>query len=620
MKFCLYVMLFFLSLHAHASHATKICYFSLNNKKEFTEMEKFTKKLNKYSKIPIEVEEFVTTGADAEESFQRMVDSGVKCDGLVISGHHTGSFGGANASSNLSIDFMEKLSCDEKNKDFFNNIKALWLQGCRTLGVGQIESYESADFHMSRVGAVLEEDHLSQSFADLNMEFSATLDQDNPLSSRYLRVFPRATTFGWTATAPGEKSRSEFSIPFHIAHIASLNDDRGVYFDNPVSSQLDEKSAVKYMEAMLETLGRNPSDPEACINRDEEKLLEAWKRHGNSQKGYKYSFYNADLNAYPSLLQSDNQFLKTAKEYECLLKKALKSDHYLPIIDEILKDESLIGYSFNSIYELVQRLQKEGDIEGLVLVRTKLQSSDVLNSFLMKKLTSKELGSLRRIDYYAFWKEMTGKTNESIENNIQNYFVKMMLTPTGENDYNARDFKVTLSKSMGNHGLLSEKDLKEIVNSEKTDGYTLGLVADEIRYYKKTISGASEILQSIVKSDKSDKGTLSRVAQVIGDSKATIAGSEEVVQTIVKSGKTDEYILGVVAAGVVNSKSIGGASEIVLSILESDKASKFVFSSVAMALGSSKEPIAGYSKIVEAIKKSNKIDPHQLNELLKRAD
>ena len=49
----------------------------------------------------------------------------------------------------------------------------------------KIEAYESVDQHMGRVGDVLTEDHLERSFADLNMEFSATLDQDNPLSSRY---------------------------------------------------------------------------------------------------------------------------------------------------------------------------------------------------------------------------------------------------------------------------------------------------------------------------------------------------------------------------------------------------------------------------------------------------
>ena len=35
-----------------------ICYFSLNNEKEFTEMQKFTKKLNEYSSHPISIRVF----------------------------------------------------------------------------------------------------------------------------------------------------------------------------------------------------------------------------------------------------------------------------------------------------------------------------------------------------------------------------------------------------------------------------------------------------------------------------------------------------------------------------------------------------------------------------------
>ena len=178
---------------------------------------------------------------------------------------------------------MEKLSCNPKYKNFFNNVKGLWLQGCRTLGVNKIEETDTADHHTQRVGAVLDEDHLTQSFSDLNIEFSATLDQDNPLSSRYLRVFPRATTFGWTKTAPGSKSRSQYSVPFHIAHMARLNDDRKRYFENPISGKISEKSARKYITALglaLDIKALIP-DPSGCRStRNEEQSVEAWLHHG----------------------------------------------------------------------------------------------------------------------------------------------------------------------------------------------------------------------------------------------------------------------------------------------------------------------------------------------------
>lgn len=284
-----------------------ICYFSLNNEKEITEMEKFTKKINEHSHCSISVNEYMTEGGDPEESFKKMVESGVRCDGLVISGHHTGAFGGKRASGSLGIGFLEKLSCDERYSKWFNNINALWLQGCRTLGTGEIvrnEEEEDADYHTTRVGGVLEEDHLEQSLADLNMEFSATLDQDNPLSSRYLRAFPAATVFGWTKTAPGERAGSQYSIPFHMAHISRLinNQDR-FPTDSPIKGTWTKKSAVQYSTSMLNLLNGKSQCQKLAV--------EAWKKHGKVRnQSTEYGFFNPDLNAYTALMNTEDEVLK----------------------------------------------------------------------------------------------------------------------------------------------------------------------------------------------------------------------------------------------------------------------------------------------------------------------
>ena len=291
-----------------------ICYFSLNNEKEFTEMERFTKKLNKHSFHSITVNEYMTERRDPEKSFKKMVDSGQKCDGLVISGHHTGAFGGKRSDGSLDIDFLEKLSCNKKYSDWFSKVKALWLQGCRTLGTGEIvpdEDEGSADYHTGRVGAVLGEDHLDQSIADLNMEFSATLDQDNPLSSRYLRVFPAANVFGWTKTAPGEKSGSQYSIPFHMAHIAKRLDKEDRFpSEGPLDRKWTEKSAIKYMNSLVSIL----SGRDICS----EEMLEAWESHGKvMDQSTEYGFLNPDIQAYPALKDTGNEKLKQARLYDC---------------------------------------------------------------------------------------------------------------------------------------------------------------------------------------------------------------------------------------------------------------------------------------------------------------
>ncbi len=607
-------------MSSFSAYSARICYFSLNHTKEFTEMEKFTKKLNKYSSIPIEVQEFVTTGSDAEESFKKMVASGVQCDGLVISGHHTGSFGGANAKSNLGIDFMEKLSCDPKNEKFFNSIKALWLQGCRTLGVGKIEANESADFHTGRVGNVLDEDNLTQSFADLNNEFSATLDQDNPLSSRYLRVFPRATTFGWTKTAPGVKAGSEFSIPFHIAHLAHLNDDRRIYFDDPIKD-LSLESAVMYSSAILDILGtKGPQSSECNIDRDEKKFVEAWKEHGTPNNGNKYFFNNPDLNAYASMFQSNNVLLKRAKEMDCLLKNIKDPEQLLSLVDEILSNDEAIGYNFNSIYELMQRLEKDGDVEALVKLRAKLTASQNLNQFLMRKLASQDLGILRRIDYYAFWKSMTNTPNSQIEKIIQNSYLKMMLTESKADDYAAIDFKFTLTKSLEKHKLLKRDVLKVIANSPKSDATALESVArsavkliDQQNNLK--ISEDIDLLKAIVRSPKSNRHALAFVADAVGIAltKAPVPDASDILKSITKSAEADHYALGTVAFAIsISHHPIEGTSDILKTIARSPTASSLTLKDVADTIGNSRYSIEDASDILKLVLESPKSEDSNL--------
>ena len=205
-----------------------LCFISLNNEKEFITTKKFADKLNKSgrSNHQINVIEAQNPGSHPEDSVKDLISSGTVCHGLVISGHHTGSFGGKRGKGSLSLNFLEQLSCNSKYSSWFNKINALWLQGCRTLGEkvtndqGQ-DTINIADFHTLRVGAVRRADHIEdQSRLDMQETYTALLDTDNPFSSRYLRTFPRAKVFGWTATAPGEKAGSENSIPYHIANVA----------------------------------------------------------------------------------------------------------------------------------------------------------------------------------------------------------------------------------------------------------------------------------------------------------------------------------------------------------------------------------------------------------------
>ena len=640
------ILLFsYLVILVNPAFGAKICYFSLNNEKEFKEMGKLTRKLNKYSKEKIEIQEFLTSGDNPEKAFEEMVKSGVKCDGLVISGHHTGSFGGKRANGGLGIDFMEKLSCNEDNKEFFSHVKALWLQGCRTLGVGRIEAYESVDQHMGRVGDVLTEDHLERSFADLNMEFSATLDQDNPLSSRYLRVFPRATTFGWTKTAPGEKARSQFSIPFHIAQMARITDDRKRYFQNP-TRKLSKRSARKYLQALEQIIGRDLT--KGCeMDRDESDSVQAWINHGNRRKVGRYAFQNSDLNAYESLLKSDNPKIITAKKIDCLLKELKSVDTVLKVLDQLLKDETLIGYSFNSLYELIQRFSKEGNIDALVKIQRRLDRSPELNHFLMRKLASKELGILRRIDYYAFWRDMTGKKNKNIEEVIRKAFLKFATSPTND-DYNRIDFIETLTQSMIKHGLIKPHEYKqfvelpevnattlgalavgisrtdvevpdadnlflEMINSPKADDYLLGTIAEAVGNTNFPLQTPGKLLRLILDSPKSTAFALDEILSAIGDSEEPIPNAIKLIKDVIKSPKANTEVLYSAAKAIVESEdSIEGISEMLMEIVQSPKSDAETLSSVASAIEISKAPVLNAEKILHKIISSPNADAKTL--------
>ena len=462
--FCVFVFSFFLTKPAVAENKSgfHICYFSSNNENEVIEMKKFSEKINKVFPYFLTVDEYIAEGGDPEDDFLKLMEFSQACDAVVFSGHHTGAFGGARTEGSLRISFLEKLSCNEEYRDWFKQVKALWLQGCRTLGVEEVISEEEAsvEYHTNRVGAMLDEDHLEQSLADLSVEFSATLDQDNPLSERYLRVFPSANIFGWTKTAPGEKAGSQYSIPFHIAQVAKqLSRDNRFPKDSPLKRKWSEESTIKYMEAISAVLGGE----EHFIKQS----LEAWRQHGNVRdQSTEYGFLNPDLNAYPSLMSGENEILKQSKHYNCLLWNS-QGEELLEALGTILENPEFIRYIYDPLLEILKKLNEEEE-ETHSLMIARLKESGEMNAFLAEKLTSDRLGILRKIDYYAFYEEVYGR-KDKLRLVILNKVIETF-KQTASNTQDERDYKVTLLSSLSDHNYLnSEKGLEfltEVIESE----------------------------------------------------------------------------------------------------------------------------------------------------------
>lgn len=178
---------------------------------------------------------------------------------------------------------LEKLSCDPRYAPWFNKVNALWLQGCRTLGANIVPGNANAvnaDFHTNRVYNVREEDNLNFSYTQLSQMFSeAFQDQSNPLSSRYMRTFPRANVFGWTASAPGSKAQRRIEFAIFCCDLAKVKEDSAP-LAVPEKLTTSDLSHTKALVALLRKvdLGKNKQ------GKLERQAIEAWLRHGQAKK------------------------------------------------------------------------------------------------------------------------------------------------------------------------------------------------------------------------------------------------------------------------------------------------------------------------------------------------
>lgn len=461
MRFLLVFLAFLISnqLLAETRSAT-ICYFSLNNPKEYRDMNKLAQELNNKTGQKITVKEYMTENSDPEVAFQKMVNSQANCDGLVISGHHTGAFGGKRADGTLKIDFLEKISCDPKHKEWFKKVKALWLQGCRTLGVGVIAPEEvgneqfSADFHTSRVNLVREDDGLEQAFDEMNHEFTNTLSQDNPLSARYLRVFPRATVFGWTRSAPGEESHSERSLLYHIAHMANINDYLGRDVMIDPYKDFSSKDAIELVDSALDMLQK--PDWNHC----EATSIKAWKNHGTPIKNKGYGYNNPDLNALKSFESTNDPTMVKAKELGCKLKFPKNQAERIQVLQDILTDRKLIAANFSSIIELSSNPQA---VEVM-------KHSALLQSFVGDKSMSKQSGLFAKIDYYTFYKNVFSQKSPDIESSIKSESYKVLLetyppNPESVAFLDLRDYKATLTSAIAKNNFADKEFMIKLSKS-----------------------------------------------------------------------------------------------------------------------------------------------------------
>lgn len=506
------------TLLAASGDPLQLCFFSLNNSLEKPYAERFISELPQSGQT-VAVREYMQPKLGAKASFQRLLDSGERCDGLVISGHHTGAFGGERAHDLLTIDWLESKACDPTHKHFFKQVKALWLQGCRTLGAESAERISDPDQHMLRVGRELAEDHLPQSFAELNLQFSAALDIDNPLSSRYQRVFPNATSFGWTRAAPGFKTHSERSLIYHLKQLHQLSP----------APHTDSDSGMKALQALL--------NGDSGIR---SKAIQAWRRHGQKARGFSPAFDNPNVSAFLPLALNSDKHLQQAAQWSCELRGSTGADRKLELAESILQQAEQIAFQLEGLQRLLMQW-KSTRPEYHRRLQQAMAGSAHMRQFLHTRLQDSRTGILRKIQYYSLWRDISGQRVERFETALLERYHELVAKPGDDIDH--QNFVETLSEQLVKHELLTSAAIAETLSEPELPFNTFRHAVQALRYGFDYWPDAEQQAFALMQRSDLNADQLSVVFYALQQLPKTEDRMQRLLTSVLAGPKHDPYLL-----------------------------------------------------------------------------
>ena len=197
----------------NSSKKFELCYFDMSGVPDSKFLEDNLRKSYavKADEAPLHIHA-PKKGENINEAFKKwvggMVQNGKKnCDGLILSGYHTGGRfhqeggdieGGKNK---LDLTLVEKLSCDPKYKPWFENVKQVWLFGSFTVTDKMVKK-ENPSQTGNRLATPVANPDDEFSMRKLNLSFAHAMDKGTPLSSRWMRAFPNTHIYGWSNEAP----------------------------------------------------------------------------------------------------------------------------------------------------------------------------------------------------------------------------------------------------------------------------------------------------------------------------------------------------------------------------------------------------------------------------------
>ena len=373
------------------------------------------------------------------QAFERMIQSGNKCDSLVLSGHHTGDWFGKTGT--LWLKDMEALSCKQEYREWFRNIKTLWLDGCNTVTDDFIKSEQrikTADSETLRVLGNNEKDKTKLDKDDMEIyqqSYAGSLDENTPLSSRYLRMFPQTQIYGFNGAAPEGGKKGQYS--FIYKHLTEL----GI----ALKEEKNDKIASDFYRGLQVMFSDDPCDPET---------ISAWEdiqygdlnlkavEHQDYKKAYQWGCdlilakqvlddphstkaqqalarqiindpkYKAEPKKYKDILNLANKILTQPNSADAV---ALAKQSVLSTLKAIHsadrnvqeKDKTYTHLLFNNIYDTWNTAKKYRikDRRFFNQVKSELKSPSFAHSF-EERIKSPYTASLKKGDYIKFYTEI----------------------------------------------------------------------------------------------------------------------------------------------------------------------------------------------------------------------
>jgi len=332
---------------------------------------------------------------NSHQVYERMIGSGQKCDGLVFSGHHDGDWYGRKGT--LLLKDMEALSCKKKYRDWFNNIKVLWLDGCNTVTDHFIEAsgvIKNPDSETVRVvGKTEDKTKLNREYMENYQQqgYAASLDENTSLSSRYLRMFPNTQIYGFNGPAPSAENNQVGKRSYIFEHLENLG--------KALKTEEKWNSVKKDFTRGLNAIFSNDPCDERKIEVWEKIGLELTKTEAVEHQDYKTAYkLGCDLILAKQVLDNPD-----SKEAQKALAEKIKQDskeyyreaikilddpnstkdqkdsakEMIPILREVLQWAILGEFDSKEAVEMA----KLSILKTLKMINIKDQSSKVLNRY-----------------------------------------------------------------------------------------------------------------------------------------------------------------------------------------------------------------------------------------------